>query len=276
MKLRSSKLFPKAWLALAITAGCTTVAAESAQDVLDGRQETQIKTTYALSPYLRANVIQVFVHTGKATLTGIVPEDVHKDLATQIALGVDGIEAVDNQIIVTADYLPPARVPGERSYGEVIDDAGITMAVKSKLLWSKHTDGLQMEVTTRNGFVTLRGTADTEAAKELAGLLALNTHDVTSVSNELVVANGPSLADQLVDAGSAAGKQISDSWITTKVMSTFIYSSNVSTGDISVATADGVVTLSGKVGSSAERALAIELAQNVRGVRDVKAAGLGI
>lgn len=139
---------------------------------------------------------------------------------------------------MVADYEPAARAPGERSYGEVIDDAGITMAVKSKLLWSKNTDGLQTEVTTRNGVVTLQGTADTAVASELAGALALNTHDVTSVDNQLLVVNaGPSLADNLANTGDAAGQQISDSWITTKVKSTFIYS------------------------SGAERALAIELAQ---------------
>lgn len=277
MKIQSRILFQKACLALAVTAGCTTVAAETEQDVLEGRQEAQIWTTYALSPWLRANDIQVSVDTGKATLSGTVPEDVNKELAKQIALGVNGIEAVDNQIVVVADYMPPARTPGERSYGEVIDDAGITMAVKSKLLWSKHTDGLRTEVETMDGVVTLQGTADTAVSKELAGTLALNTRDVVSVDNQLVIVSAsPSLADNLAESSNAAGQQISDSWITTKVKSTFIYSSNVSSGDISVATTDGIVTLSGKVHSGAERALAIELAQNVRGVREVKAADLEI
>ena len=81
------------------------------------------------------------VHEGKATLTGKVDESVNKDLAKQIALGVDGIKDVDNQIVVQADYVPPARSSADRSYGEVIDDATITSAVKSKLVWSKNTEG---------------------------------------------------------------------------------------------------------------------------------------
>jgi osmotically-inducible protein OsmY len=64
---------------------------------------------------------------------------------------------------------------------------------------------------------------------------------------------------------------MSDSWITTKVKSTFMYSSNVSGADISVNTEKGVVTLSGKLDSGAEQALAIELAQNIRGVKSVSA-----
>jgi hypothetical protein len=67
---------------------------------------------------------------------------------------------------------------------------------------------------------------------------------------------------------------MSDTWISTKVKSTFIYSSNVDAIDIDVSTSNGVVTLSGKVDSVAERALAIELAKNIRGVQSVDSKGL--
>ncbi len=50
-----------------------------------------------------------------------------------------------------------------------------------------------------------------------------------------------------------------------------LYSSNVKGSDVEVSTKGGVVTLSGKLGSGAERALAIELADNVRGVKSVNA-----
>jgi osmotically-inducible protein OsmY len=53
-----------------------------------------------------------------------------------------------------------------------------------------------------------------------------------------------------------------------------MYSSNVNSSDISVSTDSGIVTLSGKVNSGAERALAVELAQNVRGVKSVDSKSL--
>ncbi len=90
-------------LSLAATSGAA-VAGTQSQDVTEARQETQIWTTYALSPDLRANDLKVSVHDGKATLTGKVEESVNKDLAEQIALGVNGIKDVDNQIVVQADY----------------------------------------------------------------------------------------------------------------------------------------------------------------------------
>ena len=244
------------------------------QDVIEARQETQIWTTYALSPYLRANDLKVSVHAGKATLTGKVEEDVNKDLARQIALGVSGIKEVDNQIMVQSDYVP-AKSGSQRSFGEVIEDANITAKVKSKLLWSKHADGLKTDVDTRAGKVTLIGTADNGAAKELAGRLAMNTHGVLSVDNQLVVKGEKAgAADSVKSTAHEAGHEVSDTWITAKVKSTFAYSSNVDGSDISVTTRNGVVTLSGKVDSGAERALAIELAKNIRGVASVQARNL--
>lgn len=257
--------------ALAMFANGVPAADTVAQDATEVRQETQIWTAYALNPYLRAHDIKVSVHAGKATLTGKVGEGVNKDLARQIALGVSGIKEVDNQLEVDSDYAPPAR-PEERSFGDTVDDASITAAVKSKLLWSRYADGLATDVDTRSGRVTLKGTADSGAARDLAGRLAANTRGVVSVNNQLVVRNAkPTTAEKAKGAVSKAEQDVSDGWITTKVKSTFMYSSNVDASDITVTTAKGVVTLGGKVASGAERALAIELAQNVRGVRSVNA-----
>lgn len=263
-------------IALAIaTASGPVVADTVSQDITEARQETQIWTTYALSPYLRASDLKVSVDNGKATLTGTVEEDVNKDLAKEVALGVKGITAVDNQILVKSDYTPPPRT-ADRSYGEVIDDATITAAIKSKLLWSKHTDGLSTEVSTTLGKVTLKGTADSAAARDLAERLALNTRGVVAVNNQLVVKEDakPTVAETTKSAATEVGKDISDAWITAKVKSTLMYSSNVDGSAITVDTKGGVVTLAGAVASGSEQALAIELAENVRGVKSVDAKGL--
>lgn len=259
-------------IALAILATSVAASAETmSQDVIDARQETQIWTTYALSPYLRANDLKVSVDSGKATLTGNVEEGVNKDLAKQIALGVDGIKSVDNQIVVQSDYVAPKR-SSARTYGESMDDAGISAAVKSKLLWSKYTDGMTTEVETRSGKVTLRGTADSAASKEHAKSLAMDTRGVVSVDDQLVVKDvKPAIGGV---AKTSAGQDVADGWITTKVKSTYGYSSGVNGSDIAVSTDSGIVTLSGKVDSGAERALAIELAQNVRGVKSVQSKAL--
>jgi osmotically-inducible protein OsmY len=276
MQTQFRKLMLASGIALALGAANVAVAGDAtvSQDVTDARQETQIWTTYALSPYLRAHDIKVSVHGGKATLRGKVDDDVNKDLAKQIALGVSGVTEVDNQLVVQPDYVP-SRPANERSFGEVVDDATITSAVKSKLLWSKQTGGLAIDVDTRSQRVTLKGTADSAEAKELAGRLAMNTPDVISVNNLLVVgAPQAGSAKKASPSMATTETEVTDSWITAKVKSTLAYSSNVNGSDIAVKTSKGVVTLSGKVSSGAEHALAIELAQNVRGVKSVNSSAL--
>lgn len=263
----SKFIFSLIMVIAAITMSFVSHAATPSQDIVNARLETQIWTTYALSPYLRAQDIEVSVTSGKATLTGTVEDDVNKELAKEIALGVTGIKEVDNKILVNADYKPKSK---NYTYGDAIDDTSITAAIKSKLTWSKYTDSRNISVTTKAGRVTLAGTASSDDEKKLAERLTRNTRGVTSVKNNLVITKSTSSPKPTTDSSSV----ISDSWITTKVKSTFMYSSNVNGSDIDVSTSAGVVTLSGKVDSGAEHALAIELAQNVRGVKSVSATAL--
>ncbi len=259
-------------LSLSLLGGASLAQADTAADMQSARQETQIWTTYALSPYLRANDLRVSVRDGKATLTGTVAEDVNKDLAKQIALGVTGIKDVDNQILVNADFQPKAA---SDNYGQGIEDASITAAIKSKLLWSKAADGRSVHVETKNGRVKLTGNTTSKQTRENAGRLAMGTRGVNSVNNQLVVdSTGPSTSDKAKTEVKEVKQDISDTWISTKVLSTFMYSNNVSASDIDVSTLNGIVTLKGKVESGAERALAVELAQNIRGVKSVVARDL--
>lgn len=274
-KKSSKNLIVLSSLAMALASLSPTYAADAAtQSLTDVRQEAQIWTSYALNPYLRVNSLKASVKDGKATLTGKVQEDVSKELAKEIALGVDGIKEVDNQIVVLSD-VGDQDEKMINSYADGVEDATITATVKSKLLWSKYTDGLKTTVVTKSGRVTLTGTADSAAAKDLAGRLAMNTRGVVSVSNGLVVTPAKSDAKATVTKAAAdAEKTFSDTWITAKVKSTLLYSSNVSGSDVHVTTNKGVVSLKGTLSSGAERALAVELAQNVIGVKSVDAKAL--
>lgn len=282
------KLFVSSGLALAMMSMTVPAHTQSTtENLTDIRQEVQIWTTYSLNPYLRSSALKATVKDGKATLTGSVPEGVNKELAQEIALGVSGIKDVDNQITIDAEKPSNQSTPMD-NFGDAIDDATISVAVKSKLLWSKYTEGLNTMVDTKSGRVTLTGTADSKAALELAGQLARNTRGVISVKNLITVvpavAAAPGHATN--QTGAPAGKvatnitmasaeqMVSDTWITTKVKSTFLYSTNVAGNDITVNTIGGIVTLSGKLDSGAEKALAIELAQNIRGVKSIQAKSL--
>ena len=238
-----------------------------AQEVIDARQETQIWTTFALNPYLRTNDILISVREGQVILSGTVADGVSKDLAKQIALGIQGINDVDNRIEVHANYKPPAR-SAEREFSEMVEDAAITSKVRSKILWSSYVERLNVTVDTKRGCVTLSGNAESPEAKEFAGSLATNTHGVNSVDNQLEIQAAKTPAAKIDSTDFA------DALVTTKVKWTFLHSSNVDSSDIAVSTHGGIVKLTGKVASGAKRALAIELASNVRGVKSVESTSL--
>jgi len=270
---------------------------KSEPTVTDARREAQIWTSYAFNPHLRASDISVEVRGDRAFLTGTVDEGVDKELAEQIAKGVDGIARIDNNLVVDANYQPKPRDPNatDRDFATTVEDATITASVKSKLLWNDHTDGLEIDVDTVAGRVTLTGTADTAQATAMATRLARNTDGVVSVDNKLTLDTNRSTAavgqaddadagDNTVaatdrdadgDADPAQAK-VSDGWISTKVKSTLLLSRWVDGMDMDVDTKDGAVRLTGFADSAAERDLAVELAQNIRGVRSVDAAGLKV
>ncbi len=85
-------------------------------------------------------------------------------------------------------------------------------------------------------------------------------------------------------AGITAGPQdnatvadkAADAWITTKVKSEFATTKGVSFTDISVDTRDGVVSLSGTIGSGAEVDRAKQVAMSVKGVKSVDTSGLTV
>ena len=295
MNTKFRKLIIASGVALALGAtGGTFAQGTGSADVSDARLEAQISTTYALSPHLQARDITVSVQDGTASLTGVVPEDINKELAEQFALSVEGVTEVDNQLVIDADYTPAEEAEG-RSFGDRVTDATITAAVKSKLMWTRHAEGLATEVSTESGNVTLEGTAESQEAKDLAERLATTTPGVVSVDNQLEVKEpgtakepdtakesdtakepgaGETAMDKTREVAADTGEFITDLWITTKAKSTFMWSDGVSGSDISVTTDDGVVELSGKVDSEAEHELAVELAKGLRGVKSVDATGL--
>ena len=248
---------------------------DMSRQLTEARQEGSVWTAFALNRHLSPFAIDVDIEHGVATLTGEVESDVERDLAEQVALGVEGVTEVDNRLQVSGEEVQ-RQADSERSFSARINDATTTATVKSKLLWNRNTEGLDIKVSTRNGVVTLEGQAQSDAASELAERLARNTEGVRQVDNQLKVTAEAGTAERAREQVDNAGSAISDAWITSKVKSSFLFSSSLDGLDISVDTREGNVTLSGQVASEAEKSLAIETAENIRGVRDVNATALRV
>lgn len=250
---------------------------DMSRQLSEARQEGSVWTAFALNQHLSPFSIDVEIENGVAVLTGEVESQVDRDLAEQVALGVEGVTEVDNQLKVEGEEAD--RSAGDNkdgTFSERFNDATTTATVKSKLLWNRNTEGLDINVTTKNGVVTLEGNADSSAASELAERLARNTEGVRQVDNKLNVNAEAGTADKAKAKADEAGNAISDAWITSKVKSSFLFSSNLDGLDISVDTKGGEVALSGHVNTSAEKDLAVETAENIRGVNSVNADALKV
>jgi len=242
--------------------------------VSDARRETQILTSFSMNPHLHAYDLTVIVDGNKAVLNGTVEDAIGRELAERIATDVDGIKFVENRIVVNTAYTRVRQV-SERGFGEKVEDATISATIKSKLLWNSATDGLDIHVDTNNGKVVLSGVARSTGEKETAGRIATFTNGVVALNNDVVVGSPAGSSDK-TEANEKAEQAVSDTWITSKVKSSLMFTRGVDGLQITVTTTNGVVSLNGLVDSTAERELAVRVARDVRGVKKVDADGLKV
>jgi hyperosmotically inducible protein len=168
---------------------------------------------------------------------------------------------------------------------EVVTDAEITTAVKTKLLADKTVGGLKIDVDTTNGVVTLTGPVHSGVERAEALKLARNTKGVKSVKNKLVLeaaattgrtdkddkikAETKEKAGQVKEKAIDAKEAVTDASITAAVKTKLLADTKVGGLKIDVDTKDNVVTLTGPVHSAAEKAEAVRLAKTTTGVKSV-------
>lgn len=267
--MHTMKLTPlMAACALAFGISSSSAMATDKDQGSDIWSKAAITTTYTLNRHLNPFTIDVDVNNGVATLTGNVESDVERDLAEELAKGVDGVKEVRNELKVDADAKTRTDSDG---FMNSVRDANITAKVKSQLLWNSNTHGLKIDVDTKKSVVTLSGQVESNVESQLAEQIASNTSDVVNVNNQLKVGKSTvSVGDKAEREAKETKAEVSDSWITTKVKSALAYNRNIEMDDIDVTTTNGVVMLKGTVENETSKREAKEITENIRGVKDVK------
>ena len=191
-------------------------------------------------------------------------------------------------LIVVAASAAPARAQATRDTGTIVSDAWITTQVYARFFASPGIKGRNINVDTLSGVVTLTGDVESGSERNQAVAKTKATDGVKQVVDKLTLtsAHKPKAGrgrdkaapatnrteEVKAHAKSAAdrvGKEISDTWITTKVQAMYFLDRDVKGMQIDVATQGGVVTLSGTVSSQATRQKAIADARSVEGVTQV-------
>jgi osmotically-inducible protein OsmY len=217
---------------------------------MDDRIESSARKSYVFKTYLKGDDIKIQSMNGVVSLTGTVSEESHKSLARETVAGLPGVKSVENRLEVKGER------PAENS------DAWLTTKVKTMLLFHRNVSAMT-EVNTKDGIVTLRGHASSQAQKDLTTEHVKDVEGVKDVKNEMTVT-------KTLKKTQTVGEKIDDASITAQVKMTLLYHRSTSALHTEVKTKNGVVTLGGKAKNAAEKELAAKFANDVNGVKGVE------
>ena len=227
----------------------TSVSAYASET--DSRIEASAKQSYVFKTYLNEDAINVQSVDGVVTLTGIVSEDSHKSLAKETVANLPGVTSVDDQLTIKGD------IPAENS------DGWIGTKVKTALLFHRNVNAFKTAVGVKDGVVTLKGEASSQAQKDLAGEYAKDVDGVKDVKNEMTIAKVPE------NKGQTLIEKIDDASITAQIKVALLFHRSTSAISTKVATSYGVVTVSGEAKNEAEKTLVSKLVNDINGVNSV-------
>lgn len=191
---------------------CSIVAlltVTSACSQTDAGVTTSVKSKLAADETVKASQVDVTTQDHVVSLTGSVDSAAAKERALEIARETKGVRTVLDNITVAEPTAPtsgmetpsPTDMPSERDQGakakakekasdagDVMSDAAITTAVKTKLLGDTKTPGMKIDVDTKDGVVTLTGDVASAAERTNAAKIAQGTKGVKKVVNKLTIA----------------------------------------------------------------------------------------
>ena len=245
LKLKSTSA-----LALIAATGALFIITSLRASETDDRIESSARKSHVFKSYLKDDSIKTESKDGAVTLTGTVASNSHKSLAEDTVESLPGVKSVDNQL----------KVKGE-THAEH-SDGWISTKVKTTLLFHRNVSGSATDVYVKDGIVSLRGVASSQAQKELTTEYAKDVEGVKDVRNEMTIAKSPAKP-------AAIGEQIDDASITAQVKSSLMSHRSTSSMKTKVETTDGVVTLSGVAKNAAEKTLVTKLVNDIEGVTSV-------
>ncbi len=245
MNVNYSKVF------VAVTAAVLLTSVSVRASEMDERIESSAKKSYVFKTYLKDDSIKTESKDGVVTLMGTVKEESHKALAQETVASLPGVKSVDNRLELKGER-PPQN-----------SDGWISMQVKTSLLFNRNVSGIKTQVFVNDGIVTLRGEAENQAQKDLAGEYAKDIQGVKDVKNEMTIAKVSNKSEQTL------GEKIDDASITAQVKMAFLSHHSTSAFKTGVETHDGVVTLTGKTSNGAGKDMATKVANDVSGVMKV-------
>ena len=255
-------LYTAMFSVLALMANAQASLEGTKEAITDTAITARIETLFAVNEHLSPFNINTTTAAGVVTLTGSVSDDVQKQLATDLAKTVDGVADVKNELTVVGTVISQ-RPP--KTWRQKIDDASLTAAIRSNLLWNRELKGLNIGVESDAGNVTIFGVVGNEFAKQSIEKIVMDTRGVNKVTNNITVHTA-----NKVDPITTVTRAVSDDVVAARVKSNLLVNRYVTTRNLNVKVSDGLCILTGTVDSEAQREAAGNLAASISGVTSVQ------
>jgi hyperosmotically inducible protein len=219
----------------------------------DAATTSKVHTALLLSKQASPYDIKVATKEGKVMLTGQVPSQEIKMLAGAIGQDVSGVKEVQNQLVVNPTM---ERDSDAQRLGARVMDLEIKTMINDAISGNQDLKDKQIQTQVADRTVTLNGTVDTPDQKYAVEHLSW-VSGVQRVVNNLAVTN-PQVKPETADEKLARRVEFE------------LYSTGaIPLSQVQIQSQNGTVTLTGSVGSRAEKLLAEKVAQTVEGVHSV-------
>jgi hyperosmotically inducible periplasmic protein len=156
----------------------------------DAEITARIQSKYFVDDDVKARDIDIDTSNRVVTLSGTVDsERAHRE-AVRLARRTSGVADVRDQLKVEKAVATSGRRDSGTSLADKIEDAWITTKIQSRYWIDERVKGHNIDVTTKNGVVTLAGEVDSQEARQQALDLARDTDGVTRVVDQLNIKRG--------------------------------------------------------------------------------------
>jgi osmotically-inducible protein OsmY len=172
-----------------VLAAVSLAAAPALQKTADESLKERIEFGLETSKVVKKYDIKIKVANGEAILTGDVATEAQKAEAARLAK-IAGATKIQNAIVVDPDEdksVADRIKAGLTKTGEKISDGWITTKVKWFLVSEEMLKGTDIDVDTKDGVVTLKGTVRDAGSRARAVALATDTDGVKRVVDELTI-----------------------------------------------------------------------------------------
>jgi osmotically-inducible protein OsmY len=253
---------------LMLSCAFALLVATGAAAQTDAALTASVKSRLAADSAVKAAQIDVSTEGHVVTLEGTVPSQAAKDRALMLARQTTGVTSVVDRLTVgvpgktTADKAADAVARGADKSADAIDTAAHKTAKGTGKAVDNTGDALETAASKTGEAV---GTAARKTGSAV-GTAAEKTGETLGVGADKSKEATAKAARKTAEATGTAGRATSDAAITSAVKSRLLGDGKTPGLDIDVDTDDGVVTLSGDLQTASQKATALRLARETKGV----------